>query len=323
MRFGQPISYYQARQLRGYVLIGIAFLFFSLVAANVIVALVRDSITISKEHYQVKEGFPLFTDREEYIRFIREYPYDLGMKLHVYTVRPGESYWNISRRYGISMNTLIGANPFMTNLFPKANTEIVVPQFDGVLFAFDSYWDVKRMKKRISSYSELLGEYLPTLFRIVSMDDIRIVFFKGAEPVVVNDDIERLYRLKNIFATPVTGHYTCFFGDRVHPFERRLKFHNGVDIMARYGTPITAAREGMVIQAGWRDGYGKTVMVQHPDGYCTLYGHCSEIKVKVGEWVTREDVIASIGSTGWSTGPHLHFTLMRHGEYVNPLCFIW
>ncbi len=322
MRFGKPITYYQARQLRGYVLIGIAVLFFSLIAANVIVAIVRDRITVPREHYTVKEGLPLFTDREEYIRFIKDYPYDLGMKLHVHTIRQGESYWNVARQYRVSINTLIGANPYMRNLFPKANTEIVVPQFDGVLLAFDSVWDVKRMKKRIA-HTNLHGEYLPTLFKIISTDDIRLVFFRDAEPVVVNDDIEHLYRLKNIFAAPIKGNYTCFFGDRVHPFERSLKFHNGVDIMARYGTPIKAAREGMVIQSGWRDGYGKTVMIQHPDGYSTLYGHCSEIKVKVGEWVTRDDVIALIGSTGWSTGPHLHFTLMRHGEYVNPLCFIW
>ena len=68
---------------------------------------------------------------------------------------------------------------------------------------------------------------------------------------------------------------------------------------------------------------GQTVVVQHPDGYVTWYGHCSSIKVKRGDWVTKKDVIALVGSTGRSTGPHLHFMVMRHGQMIDPLLFVW
>jgi len=79
----------------------------------------------------------------------------------------------------------------------------------------------------------------------------------------------------------------------------------------------------MVIFTGWRGGFGNTVMIQHDEGYTTLYGHLSSISVKVGAWVTKDDIIGQVGSTGFSTGPHLHFTVMKHGQDVNPLLFIW
>ena len=102
-----------------------------------------------------------------------------------------------------------------------------------------------------------------------------------------------------------------------------MAFHNGVDIMCSYNTPLHPTRDGMVVFAGWRDGYGKMVVIQHDDGYGSLYAHCSSLKVSEGDWVTVRDTIALAGSTGRSTGSHLHFTLWRHGIIINPLLVIW
>lgn len=121
------------------------------------------------------------------------------------------------------------------------------------------------------------------------------------------------------FLRPVDGPIVSGFGYRVHPVFRRVKFHYGVDIAAPYGTPIRAAANGVVVFAGWRRAYGNTVILDHGNGLATLYAHCSQILVSEGEVVRQGQIIARVGSTGLSTGPHLHFEVRQYGEPVNPL----
>ena len=96
------------------------------------------------------------------------------------------------------------------------------------------------------------------------------------------------------------------------------RFHNGVDIAAPSQT-IKAADDGRVIYAGWKSAYGRTVIIDHGSGWSTMYGHCSSISVSSGQVVSRGQRIAAVGSTGWSTGPHLHWTVYRNGSTINPL----
>lgn len=119
---------------------------------------------------------------------------------------------------------------------------------------------------------------------------------------------------------PVPGHFrvTSGYGNRIHPFSRRREFHTGVDIGAPMGANIVAAESGTVIISGWNGGFGHTVVIDHGGGLSTLYAHNSRNLVQVGDWVNRGDVIARIGSTGVSTGPHLHFEVRHHGRHVNP-----
>jgi murein DD-endopeptidase MepM/ murein hydrolase activator NlpD len=296
-----------------------------LLLGNVITALVRGRVMVKQGSYFVKEGFPLFTDPSEYIRVVKSYPYNPGVKLATHRLVNGESYWDVAYCNNISIDTLIAANPFISSLVPRDGVEVVVPSSDGVLLAINDIFDVRRMRSLLNFKGEVLGDYLPTPFKIISTDDIRLVFFKGMKPVIVNTALEKLYRIKNIFQSPLKGSFTSLFGNREHPFiqDGVVRYHNGVDIMACYGTPIHPAREGMVIFTGWRGGFGNTVMIQHDEGYTTLYGHLSSINVEMGQWVIKEDVIGQVGSTGWSTGPHLHFTVMKHGVDLNPLLFIW
>ncbi|MDX6770233.1 MAG: M23 family metallopeptidase [Elusimicrobiota bacterium] len=110
------------------------------------------------------------------------------------------------------------------------------------------------------------------------------------------------------------------FGYRYHPVRKVRKLHEGLDIPKPYGTPVYAARSGRVIRAGWHDGYGMVVDIRHSDGWTTRYGHMSKIHVKAGELVARgKTMIGRVGSTGISTGPHLHFEVRdRSGRAVNP-----
>ncbi len=118
---------------------------------------------------------------------------------------------------------------------------------------------------------------------------------------------------------PASGRLSSGFGYRVHPISKRRRLHAGIDIAAPTGTPIVAAAPGVVISAGWRGGYGNTVVLDHGGGLSTLYGHCSRLLVKAGQRVTQGQRIALMGSTGYSTGPHLHFETRINGKPVNPL----
>lgn len=122
-------------------------------------------------------------------------------------------------------------------------------------------------------------------------------------------------------AWPVPGYsrITSSYGYRIHPIFKVKKLHTGIDIGAPTGAAVTAAADGTVIFAEWLGGYGKAMMVDHGGGIVTLYAHNSSFVASVGKKVKRGETIAKIGSTGNSTGPHLHFEVRRNGAYVDPL----
>ncbi|MCS6829210.1 MAG: peptidoglycan DD-metalloendopeptidase family protein [bacterium] len=121
------------------------------------------------------------------------------------------------------------------------------------------------------------------------------------------------------FIRPVNGAIVSGFGMRYHPILKVNRMHNGVDIAAPHGTPIKAAADGEVIFAGYRRGYGNTIIIDHGGGVATLYAHCSALAVGEGTTVKQGQVIGYVGATGLATGPHLHFEVRRNGEPVNPL----
>jgi murein DD-endopeptidase MepM/ murein hydrolase activator NlpD len=113
-------------------------------------------------------------------------------------------------------------------------------------------------------------------------------------------------------------HVSSPFGNRIHPVLRTRQFHAGVDYRATTGTPVYAVSSGRVIMAGWNGGYGNTVEIRHDNGFVTQYAHLSRISVRNGQSVARGSVIGAVGSTGLSTGPHLHFGLRINGRWSNP-----
>ncbi len=120
---------------------------------------------------------------------------------------------------------------------------------------------------------------------------------------------------------PITGWITSAFGYRRHPYDGTLRLHSGVDIAAEPGTPIRAPATGTVIYSGYREGYGKAIVIDHGYGIRTLFAHNSRLFVQGSHKVRRGEIIAEVGSTGHSTGPHLHYEIRKNGVPVNPVTF--
>lgn len=123
---------------------------------------------------------------------------------------------------------------------------------------------------------------------------------------------------------PAPGYYKINspYGNRIHPIFKKKKMHTGIDIGIPYGKKIVAAQDGKVIYADWLSGYGKTVMIDHGGGIVTLYAHCSSLTVSTGDKVGKGDTVAKCGSTGNSTGAHLHFEVRVNGKYVDPMGYL-
>jgi murein DD-endopeptidase MepM/ murein hydrolase activator NlpD len=117
---------------------------------------------------------------------------------------------------------------------------------------------------------------------------------------------------------PVPGAVSSGFGMRMHPILGYSRMHRGIDFRASYGTPILAVSDGRVAFAGWHGGHGRAVAINHGGGLGTMYAHMSRIAVAPGTAVRRGQVIGYVGSTGLSTGPHLHFEVLRNGAAVDP-----
>ncbi|MBI1748488.1 MAG: peptidoglycan DD-metalloendopeptidase family protein [Acidobacteria bacterium] len=120
------------------------------------------------------------------------------------------------------------------------------------------------------------------------------------------------------FILPVHGQETSGFGLRTHPISGGSHFHRGVDLAAPAGAPILAARRGRVVSSGYMEGYGKTVLIEHADGYRTRYAHLQTIGVAAGDDVRQGQALGRVGQSGRATGPHLHFEVMHNHKWINP-----
>lgn len=155
----------------------------------------------------------------------------------------------------------------------------------------------------------------------IAASDLQLVRWSanGREQWIDAANADRPAPVSTGLAWPVAGRITSYFGHRVHPILRFTRFHSGVDFGASWGSPIFATADGQVVGAGWAGGYGRQVRIAHGGGILTTYSHMSQIAAEPGSFVRRGQVIGYVGSSGLSTGPHLHYEVRRMGEPVNPL----
>lgn len=160
-------------------------------------------------------------------------------------------------------------------------------------------------------------DYLDPLDRLQLRSNVRLVEPDGPPPVPPLGPSG-----SGILRPPVGGPITSAFGARDHPVTGEHKLHDGTDFGAPCGTPVRAAADGVVAKVGKADGYGRRVTIRHSNGLETLYGHLSRIEVHPGESVTTATTIGRVGSTGLSTGCHLHLGVYDHGEAVDPVGYL-
>lgn len=234
-----------------------------------------------------------------------------------YTVRSGDTISGIASRFGLKMDTVISFNRIEDVRRLRIGDRYQIPNRDGLLYTV----------KRGDTLSSIATQHGTTFNAIMDANDLvsrtiqdgQVLFVPGAR---MNDTELRLI-LGELFVWPTQGRYTSGFGMRPDPFTGVRRFHNGIDLANSVGTPIRAAAAGRVVHVETQVGnYGKFIIITHPGGFQTLYAHLDSFSVRNGQTVSRGQVIGSMGNTGRSTGPHLHFSVIRNGTFVNPLQFL-
>jgi len=222
-------------------------------------------------------------------------------------------YYKDSATKSQSVNKLISTINLLSqdinkNKIIEAKLKNKLQGIEETLLEMQEVLNKKGIKKELS----IGGEFIPPEKLTLSYVDY------------IKKDIDYLFNtVKSIpIGTPLKGKINSSFGYRKDPFKSRSGFHSGLDIDANYGQHVVATADGVVTKASWHTNYGKTVIVKHKDNYETLYGHLSKLQVKEGQEVKVGDVIGKAGSTGRSTGTHLHYEVIKDGKRVNPKNFL-
>ncbi len=170
--------------------------------------------------------------------------------------------------------------------------------------------------KNMASQTALLHKKIDTSEKEVNVIEKKAIEYK--------EELERRQRALNAMPSiwPADGYISSDFGFRLHPVYGYVRYHSGIDIAAPYGEPIYSAAAGVVVDSGYMSGYGYCVKVDHGNGLQTLYGHCSVLVAKNGDFVRKGQIIARVGSTGVSTGPHLHYEVLASGVQTDPAPYL-
>jgi murein DD-endopeptidase MepM/ murein hydrolase activator NlpD len=229
-----------------------------------------------------------------------------------YTVKQGDIIGNIAVETGLSQSTIISVNKIKNTRVLQIGQTLRIPNQDGIYYTVQKNDTLLSIAERyridpeaVKTANELFSDVLHVNSGL---------FLPGARlgPVElqeINGDL---------FIWPVAGYITSPYGYRANPFGGARQFHSGLDIGAPMGTPVRAAMAGRVSTVGYNETFGNYAVVSHHSGYRTLYGHMSYVRVKAGDYVSVGQRIGDVGTSGLSTGPHLHFTVYKSGVTVNP-----
>jgi murein DD-endopeptidase MepM/ murein hydrolase activator NlpD len=235
----------------------------------------------------------------------------LPIDIKLYRVREGDTLSGIAERFGMDLDTIASLNREWGSgvHLIQIDEAIKIPNQDGIYIEVEEDLDVLCRDK---------GVPVEVVYAVNGIDSGQNV--SGMElffPGVQHTGIERSVITGSAFLKPVGGWLTSGFGYRRDPFTNEMHFHRGIDLAAPVGTPVRAALDGKVVFIGYDSVLGNYVLIRHQINYSSLYGHLSEIWVSRGATVTRGQRIGTIGNTGRSTGPHLHFEIRRRGAPIN------
>ncbi len=236
------------------------------------------------------------------------------VKTLTYIVKRGDTLSEIARVYNLDVGTLISFNKIDNVRRIMAGTILKIPDIDGIPYTV----------KRGDTLEMISKRYKVPLNAILDANDLvseiiepgKSIFIPGARI----SEFEYKKATGTLFIYPTRGRLSSPFGYRIDPFTGTRRMHYGIDLANRVGTPVRSTMAGtVVVVANHPQGYGKYIVIRHARGYQSLYGHLNTILVRKGQRVSQGQKIGLMGSSGRSTGPHLHFSLYKNYVPVNPL----
>ncbi len=233
----------------------------------------------------------------------------------VYSVKKGDMVGEIAARYDLSQDSIISVNRLRNTRTLQIGQLLKIPSMDGIVYTV----------KKGDTPGKIADSYKISLEKIALVNNITDNRTLQAGSTLFLPDAKldwvTLQEINgDLFKSPIRRRFriTSRYGWRRDPFTRRRSFHNGIDLAVYRGCPIYAALAGKVVATGYSKVYGNYVIIRHHSGYQTMYGHMKSIWARRGQYVTTETKIGSVGSTGRSTGPHVHFTVYKNGSTINP-----
>jgi len=230
-----------------------------------------------------------------------------------YTIQSGDIIGDLAVNFGLNEDTLISINGIKNTRLIQIGQVLRVPNQDGIFYKVKNGDTLDQIAQKYNADAEAI-QIANELFADAALPGT-VVFIPGAQL----DWMEKQEINGDLFIWPVSGYITSPYGYRRWPFGGNARqFHSGLDIGAVMGSSVRAAMSGRVSAVGWDDVLGNYIVISHHAGYRTMYGHLSATRVKPGAYVGTGERIGDVGSTGLSTGPHLHFTVFKNGVTVNP-----
>ena len=223
------------------------------------------------------------------------------IKWRRYKLTKKDNFFKVMARTALNHDTISSVNRLASLWDIGSGDEWLLPNVRGIAVYGDKSAVAKKFARRESDLLPIPGKE-------------NFYFITGLH----FDETEKEFFNLKAFIHPVAGRITSGFGVRKDPFTEKHKFHKGIDIACAGVTKVVASAEGTVVFSGTKQVYGKTVIVEHRNGYRTLYGHLSKLGVKKGQEVKQGQKLALSGMTGRSTGPHLHFEVRRRGQPERP-----
>lgn len=238
------------------------------------------------------------------------------IKSKYYQIKKGDTLWSISRSYDVDLPTVMSINNLNPDSILAIGQTIKLPADNARVHSIkkgETMWSIASLYDTdVEELRKLNNDKKPQNLKIGD----ELIIPESKVRVIAVMAVPSRSLTGGIYAWPVTGTITSYYG------WRKSGFHHGLDIAAKIGTPINAASSGQVSFAGTRAIYGKTVIIDHADGKQTLYAHLSKFNVKKGQEIAKGQVIAYVGTTGRTTGPHLHFAVLQGDETYDPLKFL-
>jgi murein DD-endopeptidase MepM/ murein hydrolase activator NlpD len=230
-----------------------------------------------------------------------------------YTVKAGDSVSGIAADYAISMDAIIASNN-ITNVRRLRKGEVLrIPNMDGIPYTVVGGDTLSKISAAMEVPLEAILD--ANDIQDENIDPGLVLFIPGAK--MRTEELK--LALGEFFIYPVRGRLSSPFGWRNDPISGVRRYHAALDLAANTGTPVNAALDGRVSTVGFNSVYGKYIIISHSEGYQTMYAHLSLTSVGQGAYVYQGAKIGEVGSTGYSTGPHLHFAIYKNGTAINPL----